>query len=98
MREEIEREREKKKTRCHSLIETLIVIATRQQESSSRDEANDTKKDHCQTLDLAIRTAKKQQALYTQLRLNDTYQTYISPYVVSNLDFIPYSNFIPEKI
>jgi len=42
-----EREREKKKTRCHSLIETLIVIATRQQESSSRDEANDTKKDHC---------------------------------------------------
>jgi hypothetical protein len=47
MREEIEREREKKKTRCHSLIETLIVIATRQQESSSRDEVNDTKKDHC---------------------------------------------------
>jgi hypothetical protein len=46
MREEIERET-KKKTRCHSLIETLIVIATRQQESSSRDEANDTKKDHC---------------------------------------------------
>jgi hypothetical protein len=46
MREEIEREREKK-TRCHSLIETLIVIATRQQESSPRDESNDTKKDHC---------------------------------------------------
>jgi len=45
-RRDRERER-KKKTRCHSLIETLIVIATRQQESSSRDEVNDTKKDHC---------------------------------------------------
>jgi hypothetical protein len=98
LKEKMREKREREKTRCQNLIETLIVIATRQEESSSRDEANDIKKDHCQTLDLAIRTAKKQQALCTQLRLNDTHQTYISLYVVYNLDFIPYSNSVPEKV